>query len=326
VRAFEREFAAYLGAAHGVGVANGTDALHLALRACGIEPGDEVITVSHTAVATVAAIEMARARAVMIDIEGDYFTMDSGQLEHAMTPKTKAIIPVHLYGQPVDMEPVLAFARNNGLKVIEDCAQAHGARYHEKRVGSLGDAACFSFYPTKNLGALGDGGMVVTQDPSVAEKVRLLREYGWAERYVSHMAGFNSRLDEIQAAILRVKLQHLDSDNASRTRIADIYDRELDSTKVTLPGRRAETRPVHHLYVVRSDRRDALQEHLKAKGIGALVHYPVPIHRQPAYRGDHPVALPNTEQAAREVLSLPIFPELSEEALHKVIDAVNAFA
>jgi dTDP-4-amino-4,6-dideoxygalactose transaminase len=327
VRQFEAEFAAYLGVGHGVGVGSGTEALHLALAACGIGPGDEVITVAHTAVATVAAIELAGATPVLVDIEPDYFTLDPLQLERALSPRTKAIIPVHLYGQPADLEPIRSFARQRGLRVIEDCAQAHGAMYHSRRVGAWGDVACFSFYPTKNLGALGDGGMVVTNDPEVAQRARLLREYGWAERYVSHVPGWNSRLDEVQAAVLRVKLRCLDADNAARERLAAWYDDALSVAGLTLPVRRPEATHVFHLYVVRAPRRAELQAHLKARGVGALVHYPVPVHLQPAYRGRlrGGERLPETERAAREVLSLPMYPELTEAEVQRVIQAIQDF-
>ena len=328
VNAFETEFAAYLGVKHGIGVGSGTEGLRLALAACGIGSGDEVITVSHTAVATVAAIEQAGATPVLVDIEPDSYTMDPRRIINAVTPKTKAIIPVHLYGQAVDLDPVLEIAGKNDLRVIEDCAQAHGAVYKDKRVGAYGDLACFSFYPTKNLGAIGDGGMVVTDQSELARRLRLLREYGWAERNVSHRPGANSRLDEVQAAILRVKLPYLDQDNAARARIASIYRAGLNGCDMVLPTSRQETRHVYHLYVVRTPRRDALKQHLQDKGIAALVHYPVPIHLQPAYRGRLAGndSLPETERAAQEVLSLPIYPELNEADLEAVIEAVRRFA
>ena len=327
VRGFESEFAAYVGARFGIGVGSGTEALHIALRTCGVGPGDEVITVSHTAVATVAAIELCGALPVLVDIEPDYFTMDPGKLEAAIGPHTKAIIPVHLCGQPADLAPILDIAHKQGLRVIEDCAQAHGAMYRGRRVGSWSDMGCFSFYPTKNLGAMGDGGMVVTDQPELAHRVRLLREYGWAERYVSHISGWNSRLDEVQAAILRVKLSHLDQDNAARGRIAATYRTELGECGLSLPLVREEATHVYHLYVVRASRRDALQQHLKDKGIAALVHYPVPVHLQPAYRGRSRGNddLSTTEQTAREVLSLPMYPELDESELQAVIRAIQAF-
>jgi dTDP-4-amino-4,6-dideoxygalactose transaminase len=327
VQAFEAEFAAYLGVRFAIGVGSGTEALHLALAACGIGPGDEVITVAHTAVATVAAIELCGATPVLVDIEPDYFTLDPLQLAAAITPRTKAIVPVHLYGQPADLDPILTFAQQHGLRVIEDCAQAHGARYRGRRVGSFGALACFSFYPTKNLGALGDGGLVATNDPALAERARLLREYGWAERYISHLQGWNSRLDELQAAILRVKLRHLDADNNARARLAEKYDEALTTTNLVLPQCRTNANHAYHLYVVRSSRRDDLQAFLKARGVSALVHYPMPVHLQPAYAGrlsghNH---LPETERAAREVLSLPMYSELTEAEQGAVIEAIRAF-
>lgn len=327
VRAFEEEFAAYIGVAQGIGVGSGTEAIHLALAACGIGPGDEVITVSHTAVATVAAINQTGATPVLVDIEPSYYTLDPNLIEKATTPRTKAILAVHLYGQAVNLQAILAIARKQGLKVIEDCAQAHGALYQGRRLGSWGDLACFSFYPTKNLGALGDGGMVVTSDPYLAGQVRLLREYGWAERYVSHIPGWNSRLDEMQAAILRVKLRYLDSDNDRRARLAQQYDRELATCGLTMPRQRPEATHVYHLYAVLAPRRDELQAFLKTRGIGALIHYPVPVHLQPAYRGgpgsgNH---LPVTERVANQVLSLPLYPELSQEDIKQVIAAVQVF-
>lgn len=326
-RAFEGEFAGYIGVAHGIGVGNGTEALHIALAACGVQRGDEVITVSHTAVATVAAIELTGAIPVFVDIEPDFYTMNPEAIEVAITPKTKAIVPVHLYGQPTDMNPILEVARNHDIYVVEDCAQAHGAKYHDRIVGSWGDIACFSFYPTKNLGALGDGGMVVTDNHDLSNRVRLLREYGWAERYVSHIPGWNTRLDEIQAAILRVKLRHLDDDNRKRHQIAGLYKRELSGASLTLPEERDGVTHAYHLYVIRSGERDSLQAFLKIKDIGSLLHYPVPIHLQPAYRGRLAAGkgLPETERAAREVLSLPMYPELTEEEIMMVVSTVKEF-
>lgn len=327
VAAFEEEFAAYVGLPHAIGVGSGTEALHLALCACDIGPGSEVITVGHTAVATVAAIELAGAVAVLVDIEPAHYTMDPQLLEAAITPRTKAIVPVHLFGQAADLEPILSVARAHGLRVIEDCAQAHGATYHAKRVGGRGDLGCFSFYPTKNLGALGDGGIVVTPDAELARRVRLLRQYGWAERYVSQVRGWNSRLDEVQAAALRVRLRYLDQDNRARARLAAAYDACLAGTSVERPRTRPGVTHVYHLYVVRSPLRDELRAFLASRGISALVHYPVPVHLQPAYKGrlsGHD-RLPETEQAARQVLSLPIYPELTTEELERVADAVRAF-
>ena len=327
VKAFETEFSTYIGVKHGIGVGSGTDALHLALIAGGIGPGDEVITVSHTAVATIAAIEQAGAIPVMVDIEPDFYTLDPNKIAMAITPRTKAIVPVHLYGLPVDLKPIMAIAGEYGLRVIEDCAQAHGAVYKGKRVGAFGDLACFSFYPTKNLGAMGDGGMIVTNHSDLARRANKLREYGWAERHISHFPGYNSRLDEIQAAILRIKLRYLDQDNAARIRIAQMYGERLSDSGLILPQGREDTCHVYHLYVVRSSRRDDLNRHLKDKGIDTMIHYAVPVHLQPAYQGRLRSVEPllETEQAAGEILSLPIYPGLNQKDLLWVMDAVRAF-
>jgi dTDP-4-amino-4,6-dideoxygalactose transaminase len=326
VRAFEEEFAAYLGVSHSVGVGNGTEALHLAIEACGLGDGDEVATVSHTAVATVAAIELAGTRPVFVDIDPVTYNMDPEFLKKAITSKTKAVIPVHLYGHPAPMEEILAIARDYNLYVIEDCAQAHGATYRGKRVGSFGDMACFSFYPTKNLGALGDGGMVATNDDKLAENTRLLREYGWKDRYVSHVPGLNTRLDEIQAAILRVKLNYIDADNAVRARHARSYCEGLTKacSSLVLPAAREGATHVYHLFVIRVRDRDSLLDFLGKKGIGAAIHYPVPVHQQPAYNG-FGGELSQTERVAKEILSLPMYPELTEDQIHSTIDAVREF-
>ncbi len=327
VAAFEREFAAYCGVAHAVGVGSGTDALHLALAACGVGAGDEVITVPHTAVATVTAIELAGARPVLVDIDPARYTLDPELLEAAITPRTRAVIPVHLYGCPADLDPIMEVARAHGLTVVEDCAQAHGAEYSGRRVGSWGHIAAFSFYPTKNLGACGDGGLVATNDPELAERARLLRQYGWQERYVSSLKGLNSRLDELQAAILRVKLRHLDAWNERRRVLAGLYNERLMGGGVVVPREPESARHVYHLYVVRHPRRDALRAFLRQRGIGSSIHYPVPVHLQPAYydlaRGAG--SLPAAEAAAREVLSLPLYPELDGQELETVADAVLAF-
>jgi dTDP-3-amino-3,4,6-trideoxy-alpha-D-glucose transaminase len=327
VSSFEQEFASYCGVGHAVGVGSGTDALVLALRACGIGPGDEVITTPHTAVATVAAIDLVGARPVLIDIDLARYTLDPDLLEEAITPRTRAVIPVHLYGCPADLGPIIQIAKYHGVTVVEDCAQAHGARYQGRQVGSWGDVAAFSFYPTKNLGAFGDGGIVVTDDQHLAERLRLLRQYGWRERYVSELRGTNSRLDELQAAILRVKLLHLEQWNARRRKLASIYDERFASTEIVTPLEPEGATHVYHLYVVRHRRRDELQAVLKKQGIGTLVHYPVPIHLQPAYRdwGYEEGAFPAAESAARQVLSLPLYPQLSEEKARAVGDAVQAF-
>jgi dTDP-4-amino-4,6-dideoxygalactose transaminase len=329
VAAFEAEFAALLGLGHAVGVANGTDALVLALKALGIGPGDRVATVAHTAVATVAAIELAGAEPVLVDIETAGLTLDPAELDRcfAQVAGIKAVIPVHLYGQAAEIGPILEIARRHGAKVIEDCAQAQGATLDGRPLGGFGDIACFSFYPTKNLGAFGDGGAVATGDADLAQRLRALREYGWQERYVSAITGMNSRLDELQAAILRVRLPHLGAENARRGEIAAAYDRGLAGLPLDLPYRRPGGRHVWHQYVIRSHDRDALQQALKARGIGTNIHYPVPVHLQPAYAGrlkTGPSGLAVSERAAREVLSLPIYPQLGDDAVNAVIAAVRA--
>jgi len=326
VKAFENEFSNYIGVAFGIGVGSGTEGLHLALAACGIGLGDEVITTSHTAVATVAAIKMSGAVPVLIDIEPEFYTMDPAKLEKAVTTRTKAIIPVHIYGQPADMNFILKIAGKFDLKIIEDCSQAHGAFYQGNRVGAIGAMGCFSFYPTKNLGAIGDGGMVVTNNPDLAEKARRLREYGWDEKRISHLQGWNTRLDELQAAILRVKLKYLDENNSKRISLAKLYHTELHIDNLILPKQRKNTTHVYHLYVIRHPQRDALLFFLKEKGIVPLIHYPVPVHLQAAYsqvkvRND----LLKTEQIAKEILSLPIYPELTEKEAMTVISAINKF-
>ncbi len=329
VAAFEQEFAAASALTHGVGVASGTDALVLALKALGIGPGDRVATVSHTAVATVAAIEIAGAEAVLVDIDPVRFTLDPASLADCLerNPDIKAVIAVHLYGQPADMPAILAIARQHGALVIEDCAQAHGATLYGKPVGSFGDAVAFSFYPTKNLGALGDGGFVATASGATAERVRSLREYGWRQRYVSDVPGMNSRLDEMQAAILRVRLPHLAEGNARRRAIAAAYTKGLAGSGLALPQIAAGAESVFHQYVVRHPDRDRFQARLKEAGIGSNIHYPVPIHRQPAYADRVGVRfLPATEAAAAEVLSLPIYPELPDAAVSRVIEQVRALA
>ena len=323
---FEAEFAAYVGVACGVGVANGTDALRIALSSCGVGAGDEVVTVSHTAVATVSAIEQAGAVPVFVDIRSEDFVMDVAQVERALTARTKAVVAVHLYGQAVELDPLLALCKQRGIRLIEDCAQAHGAGYRGRRVGSFGDAAAFSFYPTKNLGAIGDGGAVVTNDPAIAQRAKLLREYGWATRYVSDIAGGNSRLDELQAAILRVKLPHLDRDNDARRRIADVYRAGLAGSGLELPTEREGARHVYHLFVVRSPKRDELADALKKHDIQAAIHYPMPVHAQPAYAGRLRAAAPLTvtESVAKSILSLPMYPELTQTEAEQVVGALRS--
>lgn len=320
VTGFEQEFAAYCGVSHAVGVGSGTDALQLALRACGIGPGDEVITASFTSVATVAAIELTGARPVLVDIDPRHYTLDPEKLAAAVTPNTRAVIPVHLYGSPAELEPILAVAQQHNLRVVEDCAQAHGAVFQGKKVGGWGQISAFSFYPTKNLGAYGDGGAVVTNDPELAEQVRLLRQYGWKDRQVSKVKGLNSRLDELQAAILRIKLKHLDEWNRRRRELGLRYQDLLRDTSLTLPVHLKDSLPVDHLYVVRSPERDNLRIFLSERGIQTLVHYPVPVHLQPAYAdlGYERGSLPCSEAAAHEVLSLPLYPEMSDDMVDEV--------
>jgi dTDP-4-amino-4,6-dideoxygalactose transaminase len=327
VSAFEEEFSAYLGVGHAVGVGSGTEALHLALLACGVGPRDEVITVSHTAVATVAAIELTGARPVFVDIDERSYTMDAGQLEEKMGPATRAILPVHLYGQTADMEPILSLARELGVRVVEDAAQAHGAEYRGHKAGSMGDVGCFSFYPTKNLGAFGDGGLVVTSDAVLAERLRLLRQYGWAERYVSSIKGTNSRLDELQAAMLRAKLQKLEEWNGVRREHAALYDSLLRDAAVVTPVEMEYGKHCYHIYAIRSQYRDQLKEFLRERGVGVLIHYPVPVHLQDAYRdlGCREGTLPVTEQVSAEVLTLPVAPEVTEEQIRQVCALINEF-
>jgi dTDP-4-amino-4,6-dideoxygalactose transaminase len=330
--AFELEFAAACGAAHAIGVGSGTEALHLALRACGVEPGDAVLTVPNTAVPTVCAILAANARPVFIDIEPRTFAMDPEKLHLYLQDlprgfRVRAIIPVHIYGHAADMQPILALTRAHGLKVVEDAAQAHGTEYHGRKAGCWGDAGCFSFYPTKNLGACGDAGLVATNDPEVAERVRMLRNYGEEAKYQNRTTGFNSRLDEIQAAILRAKLPFLERWVAARRRYADLYRELLAGTPLVLPSEAAGTRHSYHLYVVRSRERDALQKHLHENGIGTSIHYPLPIHFQKAYQylGYEAGDFPEAERACREILSLPLYPELPEDAIRQVGTVVREF-
>lgn len=327
VAAFEEEFAAWCGARHAVGVGSGTDALHLGLLAHGIGAGDDVITVAHTSIATAAAIQMAGARPVFIDIDPAVFTLDPGKLESALTERTRAIIPVHLYGCPADLDPILAFARRHNLVVLEDCAQAHGALYRGKHVGTLGDAGAFSFYPTKNLGAFGDGGAVICQDPAIAERLRQIRQYGWSDGRISVRKGVNSRLDELQAAVLRVKLRHLDEWNAERRALARSYSKALGGGSLILPIQPDYATHVYHQFVIRHPRRDSLQAFLRQQGVETTIHYPLPVHLQPAVRdlgysiGD----LPATERASAEVLSLPLYPGMPEEHISRITEILLMF-
>ncbi|MEA2726107.1 MAG: hypothetical protein QOF70_582 [Acetobacteraceae bacterium] len=333
LRAFEAEFAAWIGVPAVIGCGNGTDAIALALRGLGIGPGATVVTVSHTAVATVAAIEMTGATPLLIDIDPVHYTMDPAALDRVLKhppsglPPIRAVVPVHLYGQPADLDRIVPLCREHGVALIEDCAQAHGARLHGQRVGTFGDAATFSFYPTKNLGALGDGGAVAVSDPRLAERIAALRQYGWHKHYISDEVGVNSRLDEVQAAILRVKLVHLDTQNARRAQIAGAYTTALADGPLRPPLQRDDVTHVFHLYVTRSAGRDRFQAALRTAGIGTGIHYPVPVHLQPAYAGRIALDLagcPQTEIAAREVLSLPIYPELTDAEVKTVCAALQS--
>jgi dTDP-4-amino-4,6-dideoxygalactose transaminase len=332
LRAFEAEFAAWLGVPAVIGCGNGTDAIALALRGLGIGSGATVVTVSHTAVATVAAIEMTGATPLLIDIDPVHYTMDPDALRGVLEqpppglPPIRAVVPVHLYGQPADLDRIVPLCRDHTVALIEDCAQAHGARLHGQRVGTFGDAATFSFYPTKNLGALGDGGAVAVSDPDLATRIAALRQYGWHKHYISDEVGVNSRLDEVQAAILRVKLTHLDVQNARRGAIAGAYTAALADGPLHPPRQREGVSHVFHLYVTRSADRDRFQAALRSAGVGTGIHYPVPVHRQPAYAGRiglGPSGCKETESAAREVLSLPIYPELTDAEVEMVCAALS---
>lgn len=328
VRLFEEEFAAFVGVEHGIGVGSGTDAIALALRAMGVVPGDEVITVSHTAVATVAAIEQIGAIPVFADIDPETRCIDPLAISHLATDTTKAVVVVHIYGQPADMPRIMEIASAHKLLVLEDCAQAHGAAIGDRQVGTFGNAAAFSFYPTKNLGALGDGGAVVTSDQHIAATCRALREYGWRERYISAIPGVNSRLDELQAAILRVKLPYLHQDNARRATIAKRYDRVLRDSSITPPATIAGTLHAMHLYVLECARRDELAAFLAAEGVCTARHYPVPVHKQAAYsgriRGEND--LPATERLYHRILSLPMYPELCDDMVARACNALRKWA
>jgi dTDP-4-amino-4,6-dideoxygalactose transaminase len=320
VRAFEDEFAAYCGVRHAVGVGSGTDALYLALRACGIRPGDEVITVAHTFIGTVEAIVQAGARPVFVDIDPDTYTLDPTGIEAALSPQTRAIVPVHLYGQMADMDPIMDLAQRHGLLVVEDACQAHGAEYKGRRAGSIGDAAAFSFYMSKNLGAYGEAGAVTTNSNSIAEMVARLRNHGSVSKYDHAELGVNSRLDELQAVVLRVKLNHLDEWVARRRQHAALYISLLRDAPVKLPVTRRESAHVYHLFVVQVDDRDRVRQGLEARSIGCDVHYPIPLHRQAACQNIGRVAgdLKVTELVAGRILSLPMFPELTKQQVQYV--------
>jgi dTDP-4-amino-4,6-dideoxygalactose transaminase len=332
VAAFEAEFAAYLGVKEAVGVASGTDAIELALRVAGIGPGRSVIAPSHTAVATIAAIERAGARPVLIDVDPLTYTIAATDVEAVLSSSREfggcrpaALISVHLYGNPADMPALLDVAARHGLRVIEDCAQSIGAKIGARRTGTFGDLAAFSFYPTKNLGAFGDGGLVATNDSELAARLRALREYGWQQRSVSSFAGVNSRLDEIQAAVLRVKLKRLDADNARRSEIAHRYAAGLNRPGIMIPACSDEVTHVFHQYVIRTAGRDELRRFLDERRIGSAIHYRLPVHRQPAYRdrGLNAGTLARTEKLCDEILSLPMFPQLSDADMDRVIASIS---
>jgi dTDP-4-amino-4,6-dideoxygalactose transaminase len=322
---FEAAFAAYCGAGYAVGVGSGTEALHLALVACGIRPGDEVITVSHTCVPTVSAVSFAGARPAFVDIDPETYTMDPGSIEEHITPRTKAILPVHLYGQCADMDPILDMAQRRGLRVIEDCAQAHGALYKGRTAGTMGDAGCYSFYPTKNLGAFGDGGMVVTSDRDLAERLKALRNYGRTEGYAHPRKGFNSRLDELQAAVLLAKLPNLKSWNDRRRQIAATYTERLAALGIACPVEAPGRHHVYHLFVIRIPNRAAFQASMDSFGVATSIHYPAPVHLLEAYSelsesGRH---LPQTTLLASQIVSLPLYPELHDHEVDVIIDAAK---
>jgi dTDP-4-amino-4,6-dideoxygalactose transaminase len=325
----ESEFAKYCGVDHAVGVASGTDALWLALEALGVGPGDEVVTVSNTCAPTIAAIVQSGATPVLVEVDPATLTMDPARAEAALSPRTRCILPVHLYGQCADLGALRELAERHGLFLVEDCAQAHGAECNGRRAGGVGHAGCFSFYPTKNLGALGDGGMVVTRDGALAQRLRLLRNYGYGEPNRSVMKGHNSRLDEVQAAVLLTSLDRLDEWNERRRAIAARYTAAFDGGPITPPVEAAWARHVYHLYVVRSPERNRLRQRLQARGVETMIHYPVPVHHQEGYAGLVRVGagdLELSERLADEVLSLPLYPELTDREVDRVIDAVTGSA
>ncbi|MGE4543901.1 MAG: DegT/DnrJ/EryC1/StrS family aminotransferase [Pedobacter sp.] len=317
--ALEQEIAAYCGVRHAFGVASGTDALHLALRAAGIGPGDEVITTAFTFIATAEAIAYVGATPVFVDIDPATFNIDVSKIEGAITPRTRAVIPVHLYGQPTDLAPLVVLCKSRGLRIIEDCAQSFGATYQDRMTGSWGDAGCFSFFPSKNLGCYGDGGMIITNDDELAQQVHMLRNHGSRERYYHAVIGYNSRLDDMQAVILRTKLKHIDTYNRLRRENAAHYNARLANSAVTVPFEDGKGMHVFHQYTIRVQDRERVQKALAAEGIASAIYYPVPLHRQEVFISDCAgVSLPVTDQAASEVLSLPMYPELIEEQIDRV--------
>ncbi|MBN1541611.1 DegT/DnrJ/EryC1/StrS family aminotransferase [candidate division KSB1 bacterium] len=327
VERFEQRFADYVGVRHGVGVGSGTEAIHLALLAAGVRPGDQVITVPNTAIPTISAISFANAIPVFVDVDPKHYTIQPRLLEAAITEKTRAIVPVHLYGQCCDMSGILAIADAYGIPVVEDCAQAHGARWDGRKAGSFGDLGCFSFYPSKNLGALGDGGLVVTDDAELAERLRHLRNYGQTQRYIHESIGFNSRLDELQAAILSAQLPHLDAWNMRRREIADLYRDRITNPDVIVPEEAERAFHIYHLFVVQCPQRDELREHLAAHGVQTLIHYPIPCYLQQAYAelGMRSGYCPVAERLANCILSLPIYPGLGNEQIEYVAQCINEF-
>ncbi len=327
VTAFEEEFAAYCRVPFAVGVGSGTEALHLSLRACGVSREHEVITAPNTAAPTALAIASTGARVVFVDIDPRTYTLDPDKLEDAITPATRAIVPVHLYGHPVDMEPIMTIALRHNLYVIEDACQAHGSEYKGLRVGSIGHLGCFSFYPTKNLGAYGDAGIIITDDQTLRDRLRLLRNLGQTDRYYHVIKSYNSRLDEIQAAVLRLKLRYLDAWNEKRRQLAKTYAELLSRAKVVLPEEALYAKHVYHLYVVRVSKRDDLASYLLQKGIQTLIHYPIPLHLQEAFRdlGYRKGAFPQAEQIAQEILSLPLHPFLERESVALIVKMIIEF-
>jgi dTDP-4-amino-4,6-dideoxygalactose transaminase len=318
--AFETEFSSYVGAKYGIGVNSGSDALFLALKALGIDENSEVITVSHTFVSTVDSIARCGATPVFVDVEPDTYCIDTAKIEEKITERTKAILPVHLYGHPADMDKILKIATQYDLSVVEDACQAHGAEYKGRKAGSFGDIACFSFYPAKNLGAYGDGGMVTTNESSLAEGVKLLRNYGQSRKYHHDLVGINSRLDELQAAILRVKLSRLDEWIEKRRRLAELYKELLEHTDVVLPFENSYAKHAYHLFVVRLAERDKCQRLLQKRGIQTLIHYPIPVHKQKAYTGfESAKDLSVTEVICNEILSLPLYPSLTDEEVTYIV-------
>ena len=322
VSKFEKEFANYVGTKYSVGVANGTEALHLALRSLDIGEGDEVITSTHTAVATVTAIVLTGAKPVLVDIEENFFTIDPLKIKKSITSRTKAIIPVHLYGQPAAMDKIMIIAKMNNLFIIEDCSQSHGAKYNKIKTGNFGHIGCFSFYPTKNLGSLGDAGAIVTNNKNLKNKILLLREYGWQKKFNSKTFGTNSRLDEIQAAILRIKLKKLDKFNKNRIKIANNYHKDLSELDILLPKTRTNNNHVFHLFVIRSKYRNFIKSELEKKKIYTSIQYPIPIHKQKFYKNLDTESLIVSEKISKEILSLPIYPSLKKNEYKYIIKSL----